>query len=144
MPRTHVGFEMRQKARALRLRATKAETLLWYELRAFRCQGLVFRRQQPIGPYIVDFVCPSARVIVEVDGDSHETEAGKRHDTNRDSYLHSLGYSVLRIDEPDVVDNAWHVGQLVKSKVEAVAGDPSRPLRGHPPLKGEGDDGACP
>jgi very-short-patch-repair endonuclease len=116
--------------------------LLWYELRAFRSEGLIFRRQQPIGPYIVDFVCPSTRSIVEVDGDLHETEAGKRHDANRDSYLRSLGYSILRIDEPDVINNAWHVAQMVKDKVEAVAADPSRPLRGHPPLKGKGNDGA--
>lgn len=136
MPRTRISFEMRQKARALRLHSTKAESLLWYELRA---EGLVFRRQQPIGPYIVDFVCPSARLIVEVDGDRHETEAGKRHDANRDSYLRSLGYPILRIDAPDVMNNAWHVGQLAKDEVEAVAGDPSRPLRGHPPLKGEGE-----
>ncbi len=113
MPRTHISFEMRQKARALRLRSTKAESLLWYELRLFRSEGLIFRRQQPIGPYIVDFVCSSARLVVEVDGDFHETDAGKRHDANRDSYLHSLGYSILRIDEPDVMNNAWHVGQLV-------------------------------
>ncbi len=144
MPRTRISFEMRQKARALRLRMTKAESLLWYELRSFRPQGLVFRRQQPIGPYIVDFVCPSARLIVEVDGDCHETDAGKRHDANRDFYLGSLGYSILRIDEPDVMNNAWHVGQMVRERVEAVAAAPSRPLRGHPPLKGEGNDGALP
>lgn len=139
MPRTRVSFEIRQKARVLRLRATKAESLLWYELRTFRSQGIIFRRQQPIGPYIVDFVCPAAKQIVEVDGDCHETDDGKRHDANRDAYLHSPGYSILRIDEPDVMNNAWHVGQLVKDEVEAVAAAPSRPLRGHPPLEGEGE-----
>ena len=142
MPRTRVSFEMRQKARSLRSHATKAEALLWYELRAFRPEGLIFRRQQPIGPYIVDFVCPSARLIVEVDGDHHESEAGKRHDLNRDLYLRSLGYIVLRIDEPDVMNSAWHVAQLVKENAERLVEDPSRPLRGHPPLKGEGDVGA--
>lgn len=138
MPRTRVSFEMRQKARSLRLHATKGESLLWYELRVFRSQGIKFRRQQPIGPYIVDFVCPSAKLIVEVDGDSHETETGKRHDAHRDAYLRSLGYSILRIDEPDVRNSAWHVAQFVKEKAEHLIGDPTRPLRGHPPLKGEG------
>ncbi|TIQ35131.1 MAG: endonuclease domain-containing protein [Mesorhizobium sp.] len=142
MPRTRVSFEMRQKARSLRIHATKAESLLWYELRELKTDGLKFRRQSPIGPYIVDFVCPSVKLIVEVDGDLHETEAGKRHDLNRDFYLQSLGYVVLRIDEPDVINSAWHVAQFVKSEAERVAGDPSRPLRGHPPLKGEGDAGA--
>ncbi|AZO49151.1 MAG: DUF559 domain-containing protein [Mesorhizobium sp.] len=142
MPRTRVSFEMRQKARSLRLHATKAESLLWYELRELTADGLKFRRQSPIGPYIVDFVCPSVKLIVEVDGDLHETEAGKRHDLNRDAYLQSLGYVVLRIDEPDVINSAWHVAQFVKGEAERVAGDPSRPLRGHPPLKGEGDASA--
>ena len=143
MPRTRVSFEMRQKARSLRLHATKAESLLWYELRELKADGLKFRRQSPIGPYIVDFVCPSVKLIVEVDGDLHETEAGRRHDANRDSYLRSLDYVILRIDEPDVINNAWHVAQFVKEKAECVAGDPTRPLRGHPPLKGEGDAGAA-
>ncbi|PBB90452.1 hypothetical protein CK215_22690 [Mesorhizobium sp. WSM3864] len=142
MPRTRVSFEMRQKARSLRLHTTKAESLLWYELRELTADGLKFRRQSPIGPYIVDFVCPKVKLIVEVDGDLHETEAGRRHDVNRDAYLRSLGYVVVRIDEPDVINSAWHVAQFVKDKAEHLIGDPSRPLRGHPPLKGEGDAGA--
>ncbi|SFU07074.1 endonuclease domain-containing protein [Mesorhizobium sp. YR577] len=142
MPRTKVPHEMRQKARALRHLATKAETLLWYELRDLKLVGLKFRRQSPIGPYIVDFVCLAAKLVVEVDGDFHETENGKRHDANRDAYLRSLGFEVLRVDEPEVIANAWHIAQVVKEKAELVLGDPTRPLRGHPPLKGEGDAGA--
>ncbi|PBC01559.1 endonuclease domain-containing protein [Mesorhizobium sp. WSM3860] len=142
MPRTRVSFEMRQKARSLRLHATKGESLLWYELRELTADGLKFRRQSPIGPYIVDFVCPRIKLIVEVDGDLHETEAGRRHDVNRDAYLRSLGYVVVRIDEPDVINSAGHVAQFVKDKAEHLIGDPSRPLRGHPPLKGEGNAGA--
>jgi very-short-patch-repair endonuclease len=140
MPRTRVSFEMRQKARSLRNQSTKAEALLWYELRELKAEGgFKFRRQSPIGPYIVDFLCPAARLIVEVDGDLHETEHGKRHDANRDAYLKSIGYFVLRVDEPDVTNNAWHVAQMVKDKAEHLISDPTRPLRGHPPLKGEGD-----
>ena len=141
MPQTRVSFEMRQKARKLHNLATRAESLLWYELRSLKAGGLKFRRQNPIGPYIVDFVCPSARLIVEVDGDRHETENGKRHDANRDSYLRSLGYEVFRVDEPDVLHDAWHMAQLVKEKAERMLGNPTRPLRGHPPLKGEGENG---
>ncbi|MGI6856562.1 endonuclease domain-containing protein [Mesorhizobium sp. 1B3] len=138
MVRTRVSHEMRQKARTLRHRATKAETLLWYELRALKPQGLKFRRQSPVGPYVVDFVCLAVRLVVEVDGDTHETEKGLSHDANRDRYLRSLGYAVLRFDEPDVIANAWHVAQLVRETAERLIGDPTRPLRGHPPLKGEG------
>ena len=139
MPRTCVTFEMRQKARSLRNNATKAENLLRYELRDLRSVGLKFRRQAPIGPYIVDFVCLAAFLVVEVDGDMHETEKGKRHDANRDEYLRSLGYEVMRLDEPDVINNAWHVAQQVKAQAEHFIDNPTRPLRGHPPLKGEGD-----
>ena len=138
MPRTKVSFEMRQKARSLRHMATKAETLLWYELRELKASGLKFRRQSPIGPYIVDFACLSLKLVVEIDGDTHETDRGRRHDANRDGYLRSLGFSVLRIDEPEVINNPWHVAEVVRAKAESLAGDPTRPLRGHPPLKGEG------
>jgi very-short-patch-repair endonuclease len=138
MPRTRVSFEMRQRARSLRLHATKAESLLWYELRELKSPGLKFRRQSPIGPYIVDFVCHAAKLIVEVDGDIHETENSRHHDAVRDAYLRSLDYAVFRVDEPDVIANAWHVAQVVKEKAERGRNDPTRPLRGHPPLKGEG------
>src|SRR5690606_16608105 len=114
VPRTRVSVKMRQKARSLRNHATRAETLLWYELRDLKADGIKFRRQSPIGPYIADFFCPAARLVVEIDGDLHETEARKRHDANRDSYLRSRGYTVLRFDEPDVMHNPWHVAQIVK------------------------------
>jgi very-short-patch-repair endonuclease len=133
---------MRQKARSLRVHATKAENLLWYELRDLRSAGIKFRRQCPVGPYIVDFACLRAKFIVEVDGDTHEYEHGKRHDAVRDAYLLSLGFGVFRVDEPDVINSAWHVAQVVKEKVGAILGDTTRPLCGHPPLKGEGDGGA--
>ncbi|WP_343221488.1 endonuclease domain-containing protein [Mesorhizobium silamurunense] len=134
-----MSFEMRQKARALRIHATKGENLLWYELRELKASGLKFRRQCPIGPYIVDFACLAVKLIVEIDGDLHEHDKGKRHDAVRDAYLRLLGYDVFRVDEPDVINSAWHVAQVIKEKAARMAGDPTRPLRGHPPLEGEGD-----
>jgi very-short-patch-repair endonuclease len=135
---TRVRLETRQKARSLRHNLTKGEVLLWLELRELKSSGFHFRKQAPIGPYIVDFVCHTTKLIVEVDGDSHETETGKRHDANRDLFLRSLGYEVLRLDYPDVLANPWHCAQSVKEKAEAGRGDPTRRLRRHPPLKGEG------
>ena len=140
MPRTRVSAEMRQKARSLRNHPTRAEALLWFELRALKSEGVKFRRQSPIGPYVADFVCFAARLVVEIDGDLHERETAIKHDANRDAYLRSLGYEILRVDEPDVIHNAWHVAQLVKDKVAVLFSDPTRPLRGHPPLKGEGEE----
>ena len=140
MPRTRVSHEMRQKARALRNERTRAEKLLWYELRDLKSQGIKFRRQYPIGPYVADFVCPAVRLVIEVDGDSHEHTASRRHDANRDAYLRALGYEILRVDEPDVIHSAWHVAQMAKSKIAALVSDPTRPLRGHRPLEGEGEE----
>lgn len=135
---TRVPPETRLKARSLRKSLTKGEILLWLELRDLRTSGLHFRKQAPIGPHIVDFVCHTARLVAEVDGDMHETEAGRRHDANRDAYLKPLGYAVMRIDYPDVLDNPWECAQDVKAGCLARINDPTRPLRGHPPLKGEG------
>ncbi len=117
--------------------ATRAESLLWHELRTLKPEGWKFRRQSPTGPYIVDFVCLGAKLVVE--GDSHETPDGKRHDSNRDAYLNSLAYVVMRFDARDVLDHPWHAAQLVRERAARCRMDPTRPLRGHPPLKGEGN-----
>jgi very-short-patch-repair endonuclease len=138
MTRPRVDHEMREKARSLRKILTRGEVLLWLELRALRRAGLHFRKQVPIGPYIADFSCLRAKLIVEVDGDAHESEKGKRHDANRDAYLRSLGYEIMRFDEPDVRSNPWNVAQLIKQHAAFGGGNPTRPLRGHPPQGGEG------
>ena len=135
---TRVRPETRQKSRSLRKTLTKGEVLLWLELRELKPLGLHFRKQAAIDPYVVDFVCHTARLVVEVDGDLHETEKQQKHDANRDAYLKYLGYHVLRLDYPDVLANPWHCAQLAKDIGLARLDDPTRPLRGHPPRKGEG------
>ena len=122
MTKTRIRPEMREKARDLRKHLTKGEVLLWLELRALKIDGIRFRKQAPIGPYIVDFVCLASKLIVEVDGDRHETANARRHDANRDEYLRKLGYEVMRVDEPDVLSNAWHVAREVGG-----CGCPQRP-----------------
>jgi FdhD protein len=107
---------MRTKSKAHRRFATKGETLLWYELRDLKAEGLKFRRQSPVGPYIADFVCFAPKIVVEVDGDHHETDDGKIHDANRDEYLRKSGFLVLRYDAGDALDHAWHIAQDVKAK----------------------------
>ncbi len=81
-------------ARHLRSDQTEAETLLWSRLRAHRLFGLKFRRQQPVGSYVVDFFCPEKRLIVELDGGRHQDQAG--YDETRDAWLKAEGYVVLR------------------------------------------------
>ena len=141
MTSTRVTPEMRHKARSLRHAMTRAETMLWSELRDLKAEGLKFRKQAPIGPYIVDFVCLAKKLVVEIDGDTHERSDRLRHDRNRDDYLRSLGYEVMRIDEPDVRVNPWQVGQEIAGRCRLLSADPTRPdakASVHPPLKGEG------
>lgn len=139
MPQTRVSFEIRQKAKRLRHFATEAETPLWYELRVLKADGFKVRRQSPTGPYIADFLCFDPRLAVEIDGDSHETDQGKRHDAVRDAYFRSLGYQILRHDAPDVLDHPRHIAQQIKDETATCRSNPTRPLRGHPPLRGEGE-----
>ena len=81
-------------ARALRERMTDAERALWYQLRAKRLLGWKFRRQQPIGNYIVDFVCFEARLVIELDGGQHAKRVDA--DAQRTAWLESRGFRVLR------------------------------------------------
>ncbi|MCF6123752.1 MULTISPECIES: endonuclease domain-containing protein [unclassified Mesorhizobium] len=129
---------MRQKARALRVHATKGESLLWYELRELKSGGIKFRRQCPIGPYIVDFVCLAVKLIVEVDGDLHEHEKGKRHDAVRDAYLRSLGFHVFRVDEPDVINSAWHVARWSRGRLSICQPTPPDRFAATLPSRGRG------
>lgn len=84
-------------ARALRQRMTRAEAILWTQLRGSRLAGAKFRRQVPLGPYVADFLCVDAMLIVELDGAPHEREAQRAHDDLRDAWLTARGYCVLRI-----------------------------------------------
>ena len=90
-------------ARQLRSKQTDTENLLWSRLRAHRLFGLKFRRQQPIGVYIVDFLCPEKKLIVELDGGQHQEHAG--YDAVRDTWLKSEGYIVLRYWNNEVMGN---------------------------------------
>ena len=82
---------------------TDAESRLWYHLRAGRFQGWKFRRQVPLGDYIVDFVCEEAGVVVEVDGGQHAERAAK--DMVRTRWLEAQGYRVIRYWNNDVLGN---------------------------------------
>ena len=87
-------------AQTLRNNATVPERILWSRLRGRQLGGFKFRRQRPIGPYICDFVCLSEKVIVELDGSQHVSEAG--YDARRDAVLRSNGYRILRFWNEDV------------------------------------------
>ena len=91
------------RARDLRTNATDAERKLWSYLRRRQVADFRFRRQQSIGPYIVDFFCPEARLIVEVDGGQHVDRAAA--DAERTEWLESRGYRVVRYWNHEVLQN---------------------------------------
>jgi very-short-patch-repair endonuclease len=97
----------------LRRNLTDAERILWHELRAHRLSGLAFRRQTPIGPYIVDFVSHQAHLIVEIDGGQHFHAEELERDKRRDSFLRKKGYRVLRFSNLDVLKNKAGVLDII-------------------------------
>jgi very-short-patch-repair endonuclease len=91
----------RTRARALRNNPTEIEKLLWRRLRMWQLDGYKFRRQQPLGNYIVDFVCLEKRLIVELDGGQHAEQSD--YDARRDAWLSQQDFSVLRFWNNDVL-----------------------------------------
>jgi very-short-patch-repair endonuclease len=83
-----------ERAKSLRSSQTEAEQRLWYYLRARRFSGLKFKRQKPVGNYIVDFVCFSPKLVVEVDSSQHAEQ--EQYDDHRDRWLRNEGFIVLR------------------------------------------------
>ena len=86
-----------ERARALRRRLSPPEARLWVRLRRRHLRGLKFRRQHPIGPYIVDFYCATARLAVEVDGQGHEHPDRIAHDRRRTAWLREQNIRVMRL-----------------------------------------------
>ncbi|QLF71078.1 endonuclease domain-containing protein [Peteryoungia desertarenae] len=119
MPHSNIDPKTRNRARSLRRELTKAEREMWDILRQFRQRGARFRRETPIGPYIADFAWLAARLVVEVDGDSHETEAGRKHDVRRDAYLRSQGFKVIRFDNDQVIDNPDYIAVTLEAHLTA-------------------------
>lgn len=112
------------QARALRKRMTEAEIRLWLRLRRRQLRGLKFRRQHPIGPYIVDFACLSIRLAIEVDGATHVTEARQAHDRKRTTWLEQSGWQVVRIQNIWIYDDLDNVMDQI---AEAIGQRPGLP-----------------
>jgi very-short-patch-repair endonuclease len=111
---------------------TKAETILWVELRRDRLHGYRFRRQHPVGPFIADFACVPAKLIVEVDGVTHWSEEAFEYDRKREAYLKALGWRVLRVQNTDVYEQLDVVIGVI-----AAALPPSTASRSPSPQAGE-------
>jgi very-short-patch-repair endonuclease len=127
-PTWHVSGKTRSRARSLRRNSTDAEQLVWNALRAHRLNGASFRRQTPIGPYVADFVCHAAGLVVELDGGQHFEPANMKRDTRRDAFLASKGYRVLRFNNHDVMTNKEGVLETIATAL-AAAPSPTLPRR---------------
>ena len=113
------------RAKSLRNEASPPERLLWQHLRNRQLAGHKFSRQIPIGPYFADFLCREARLIVELDGPSHDNSAD--YDARRDAYCRAQGYSILRFTNADVLTNLEGVmSHIVTTLAHLPTPNPSR------------------
>ncbi len=103
---------LKQYSRQLRENMTDAERHLWAKIRMKQLKGYQFYRQKPIGDYIVDFFCPRAKLVIEVDGSQHFSDEMTEYDTIRNEYLSSLGLRVLRFTNIDVLT---HIKSIVEN-----------------------------
>ena len=110
--------KLKSRSRELRSRMTDAEIALWSKLRRKQLYGRQFYRQKPIGHYIVDFYCPSAHLVIELDGGQHHTEVGVSSDSLRDSELRRIGLNVLRFSNLDVLCNMDGVIAMIVQYLE--------------------------
>ena len=112
------------RARRLRRAATDVESRLWYHLRARQVAGAKFRRQEPIGPYFVDFCCVEAKLVVELDGGQH----AERHepDQQRTVFLEQCGYRVLRFWNNEVQQSLEAVVERIAEAVRGVGDERTR------------------
>jgi very-short-patch-repair endonuclease len=113
-------------AKNLRKRSTNAERHLWKHIRTKQIEGLKFRRQEPIGRYIVDFVCYEKGVVVEVDGGQHSEEV----DAERDEWLRTQGFEVLHFWNHDVLLNIEGVVETILKNCTQRSPSPTPPIKG--------------
>ena len=133
--RKEAEFRVTAKARALRRSMTKAEVILWVNIRKRALDGARFRRQHPIGPYIADFACAAAKLVVEVDGATHSTPEELAYDAQRTKYLEQHGWTVIRVNNSDIYENmdgVWRTiaAQLAPPAPPAYAGGRDLPTSG--------------
>lgn len=113
-----------RRARKLRKNMTLPEVLLWRELRK-RPSGLKFRRQQAVGPYVGDFYCHEAELLIEIDGEAHSRGNGPEWDARRDSQIAAQGARILRIPAREVLHNMEGVlAHIVDQAVERITSPP--------------------
>jgi very-short-patch-repair endonuclease len=105
-------------ARKLRHDQTNVERKLWYALRDRRFHDFKFRRQQPIGPYVVDFICFRRNLIIELDGSQHGEDEARRKDERRTTFLNERGYRVIRFWNYEINQNLDGVFDTIERELK--------------------------
>ena len=114
-------------ARRLRKATTPAERHLWFELRRLPISGSHFRRQATIGPFVVDFVCHGAKLVIEIDGGVHDDPVRALRDLERQDWIEGRGYRVMRFTNRQVMASPAQVARVIFAEVRAR-------VRSAPPL----------
>ena len=116
------------KSKELRRNLTPEEAVLWTQLKSHKLNNSKWRKQHPIGSYILDFYCPKCRLCIELDGKEHYTMQGDTYDYDRTVFLNSYGIRVLRFENKDVWDNIEGVLNVIREEITAC-GTPSEVSR---------------
>jgi very-short-patch-repair endonuclease len=124
------------RAREMRRTMTKQEVVLWTYLRNAQMSGFSFRRQHPVGPFFIDFYCPSAKLAIELDGGQHATEESRAYDDARTGFLARNGITVLRFWNHELKDNLEGVLEGIRRALPTTPTRPASP--GDLPLSGGG------
>lgn len=136
-PRVKISSEIKRRtvetARQFRKEPTRSESILWQALRGKKLGGIKFRRQQPIGNFIVDFYNSVYRLVIEVDGSIHDEQIGPDH--ARQEVLEQLGLNVLRVRAEDVEKNLPSILAAIRSKINELK---MNATESPSPLVGEG------
>jgi very-short-patch-repair endonuclease len=121
----------RAAAKKLRANTTPHERILWRALKELPIEGTHFRRQAPIGPYIVDFFCPAKRLIIELDGGHHNEDATAARDGERQAWLEREGYRVIRFWNSEVSADLDAVLERIYVEVHGALDAEALPLKHH-------------
>ena len=105
-------------ARRLRKELTRTERKVWYWLRDRRFADVKFRRQDPIGPFVLDFYSPALRLAIEIDGSAHRDEDQRLYDNRRERFLIGKGIAIVRIDNETIEKHPDSAGDLIRDAIE--------------------------
>ncbi len=124
-----------RRAKALRKDSTSAEKLFWRLVKNRQFENLKFRRQHPIGSFIVDFYCHEKRLVIELDGSVHEDEFIKQYDKRREQVLKSFGLIIVRFENGDIIRNLDLVIGELREVISIPSPRPSPKGEGGPPIQ---------